>query len=118
CCYAWPERSHAEGPRRAFFVDQSGTVLVTDNAHGAYVGPLGGPAPGAALSSSSKGLLGAPPATHDPNGRGLHGDVWRQAVLPAESTIVVEVAGADGKPMRDVSVAILPPSPTAEPDDA
>jgi RNA polymerase sigma-70 factor (ECF subfamily) len=116
CCYAWPEADAGGAVGRVFYVDRSGSVLVADNARAAYLGPLGAPAPSAALSVDSGGRLGGPSAAEGRDGRGLDGEAWRVAVLPAASTMVVEVVGADGGPVRDLVVAVLPPAGAGDPD--
>lgn len=52
CCYAWPMNLETTG-RRAFFVNQGGTVLSTDNAVQRYDGFAGGPVGSAALDPNT-----------------------------------------------------------------
>jgi hypothetical protein len=68
CCYAWPERYGASG-KRAFFVNQEGDVLATEDT--AYSGTGAGPTGDAAFKTPGK--ISGPTAAGGP---GTDGNTW------------------------------------------
>jgi hypothetical protein len=64
CCYAWPT-AYGKSGRRAFFVDQSGDVLATDNEAQRYSGLAHAPRSAAAyLAASTERGMARPPAAN------------------------------------------------------
>lgn len=72
-CYAWPLEAGETGAR-AFFVDQTNTVYVSDNKNGRYSGYGKRPAADAAVAAAvaAAGI----DATVAENGPGVDGQVW------------------------------------------
>lgn len=68
-CYAWPLEAGKTGAR-AFFIDHTGTVYVSDNKSGRYSGYNKRPAAAAAVSAAGID------ATVAKNGTGVDGQVW------------------------------------------
>jgi hypothetical protein len=71
CCHAWPTDSGSG--RRAFFVNQAGDVLATDNANARYCGTAGAPSAAAAFRAGTKGRLDDVVAA---NSIGIDGTTW------------------------------------------
>jgi hypothetical protein len=72
CCYAWPSAYGTTG-RRAFFVNDTGHLLATDNSVVRYTGGVTTPWSNAAFEAATSGTLACRTAA---NTRGVDGQLW------------------------------------------
>lgn len=74
CCYAWPGSRGGSG-KRAFFINQNGDVIATNNNAGTqlYNGSTNPPLPTAAFANGTSGALSSSVAV---NQSGIDGGIW------------------------------------------